>query len=214
MKKCTKCQIDKNLDEFGKRKTNKDGLKYTCKKCESDYGKQNYILNKDKINQKTKEYYNKNRDVILPKNREKSNNWRKNNHEKSIIIQRERRKKFLHQIREYDNNWKKNRRKTDINYKIKVNLRERIRKAVINDFKRGKTLKLLGCSIEYYKQYLSSLFTSEMTWENYGAYWEIDHIVSICNFNLVEEGEQFKAFNYLNTRPLEKSQNRQRKKYN
>ena len=38
LKRCSKCKIEKDISEFFKRKKNKDGLRYQCKKCEqSDY---------------------------------------------------------------------------------------------------------------------------------------------------------------------------------
>ena len=33
MKTCTKCNIQKNIDEFGKNKNTNDGLNCWCKKC-------------------------------------------------------------------------------------------------------------------------------------------------------------------------------------
>ena len=35
MKECKKCKEQKELTEFGNKKTNKDGLQSTCKKCEA-----------------------------------------------------------------------------------------------------------------------------------------------------------------------------------
>ena len=49
-----------------------------------------------------------------------------------------------------------------------------------------------------------------MNWDNFGEYWEIDHIKGICNWDKDKIDE---AFHYTNTRPLEKITNRKRKKY-
>ena len=73
------------------------------------------------------------------------------------------------------------------------------------------TEKYLGCSLENYKLYLESLFTSEMSWSNYGrkgGYWEIDHIRPTTSFDLTKEEEIKAAFHYLNTQPLPISENR------
>jgi hypothetical protein len=71
--------------------------------------------------------------------------------------------------------------------------------------------KLLGCTEDEYKSYLQSLFKENMNFKNYGE-WEIDHIKPVSLFNLYNEDELFKCFNYKNTQPLWKSENR--KKYN
>ena len=81
-----------------------------------------------------------------------------------------------------------------------------------NNIKLNMTYaKLLGCKEEEYKLYLQSLFKENMTFENYGD-WEIDHIRPISSFKLEDENELKLCFNYKNTQPLWKTENR--KKYN
>ena len=54
-----------------------------------------------------------------------------------------------------------------------------------------------------------------MNWDNYGTYWEIDHIIPRNLFNNIFD---YKSKNFqicwslMNLRPLEKSLNRQRPK--
>jgi hypothetical protein len=47
-----------------------------------------------------------------------------------------------------------------------------------------------------------------MSWDNWGPYWEIDHILPLSSFNLNTLLEQKKAFNYKNTQPLTIHENR------
>ena len=70
-----------------------------------------------------------------------------------------------------------------------------------NAIKSNRTLELIGCSISYLMNYLKAKFTEGMTWENHGE-WHIDHIKPCCSFNLLEEEEQKKCFNYINLQPL------------
>ena len=42
----------------------------------------------------------------------------------------------------------------------------------------------------------------EMTWENYGSKWHIDHIIPISSFNLKNREEFLQACNWLNLQPL------------
>ena len=51
-----------------------------------------------------------------------------------------------------------------------------------------------------------------MNWDNYGSYWEIDHIKPVNTFDLSKEKEILECFNYKNTRPLSVVENRKRPK--
>jgi len=45
-KKCSKCQIEKEINEFRKDKTKSDGYYSSCKKCKLEYRREN----KDMVN--------------------------------------------------------------------------------------------------------------------------------------------------------------------
>jgi superfamily II helicase len=61
MKKCNKCLIEKELIEFYKDKSKKDGLKTICKECQKNY----INLNKEYILERGKKYYQNNKEKIL-----------------------------------------------------------------------------------------------------------------------------------------------------
>lgn len=46
MKICTRCNVEKTLECFSKKKQNKDGLQYICKACQSLIIKEHYKNNK------------------------------------------------------------------------------------------------------------------------------------------------------------------------
>ena len=46
-----------------------------------------------------------------------------------------------------------------------------------------------------------------MTWENYGTYWHIDHIIPCGAFDLTKKTAQKKCFHYSNLQPLEAVEN-------
>ena len=52
-----------------------------------------------------------------------------------------------------------------------------------------------------------------MSWDNYGSYWDIDHIIPCASFNLDNLEEQKKCFIFTNTRPLSKIENQRKNKY-
>ena len=85
--------------------------------------------------------------------------------------------------------------------KIKRNLRRRVHHAIRGNYKSDNTFNLIGCSPMFFKEYIESLFTDDMSWDNYGE-WHIDHIVECFRFDLSLEEEQRKCFHYTNQRPL------------
>lgn len=62
-----------------------------------------------------------------------------------------------------------------------------------------KTDEYLGCTYEEGRNYLASLFTEGMTWDNHGE-WHIDHIIPLASAKTREELEPL--FHYTNLQPL------------
>ena len=79
-KTCTKCgeTLPATTEYFYKNKCGKYGLESICKKCKSEYSKQHYEDNRDKISERHKQYREKNRD----KRREYSKQYREKNKDK------------------------------------------------------------------------------------------------------------------------------------
>ena len=46
-----------------------------------------------------------------------------------------------------------------------------------------------------------------MTFENYGSMWQIDHCLPIASFNLLDENDMKKCFNWINFRPMYSNEN-------
>jgi len=65
-KHCTKCDQDKGLSEFSKRRSSKDGLQSQCRACGRAYQE----ANREKIRAKKKAYREANREKFLAYNRE------------------------------------------------------------------------------------------------------------------------------------------------
>lgn len=88
-------------------------------------------------------------------------------------------------------------------YKVTHSLRQRTRNALFGRSKSQCTLKMLGCSIEFFMSYMESKFKDGMTWENYGLHgWHIDHIKPCSWFDMSKPEEQQKCFHYTNLQPL------------
>ena len=46
-----------------------------------------------------------------------------------------------------------------------------------------------------------------MTIENYGSVWQVDHCLPIASFNLLDENDVKKCFNWVNLRPMYSTEN-------
>jgi hypothetical protein len=166
------------------------------KKCfykdkHKNYGISTYCKSCDHIREMEKE---------RSKNRQVGTKPRYKNEEDKIVRQRITRRKYRNK-----------RLKNDIDFKLKERLRYKVWRTT-RKYKNNKFSELLGCNISYFKKHIESNFNLNMSWDNYGEYWEIDHIIPISIFNLKKESEQKKCWNYRNLRPLEKNKNRE--KYN
>jgi|688.fasta_scaffold434599_1 hypothetical protein len=194
LKICSKCKETKFVLDFYKDKTRKDGYRSRCKICcnieSSDYQKLNPHITIKKSKKfrennpnKIKEIHKKWRDSNVPSERERSNNWKKNNKNKV-------------------NNYKKERRKTDSLYKIKENLRNRIRSFLkLNGIQKlNRTFDIVGCSPEFLKEYLEKKFTDGMSWDLIGNHIHIDHIIPLSSAKNSEE--VYKLCHYTNLQPL------------
>ncbi len=99
------------------------------------------------------------------------------------------------------------RSKEDINYRLKHSIRTRVY-YMIKENKINSSSFLIGCTVDHLKQHLEKQFRPGMSWENYGSYWEIDHIKPCISFDLSNPEEQKKCFHYTNLQPLTCRENR------
>ncbi len=198
MQKCKKCGETKTKDSFYKQKRMKNGIRSLCKSCwnkiSSEYYREYYINNREKLREKKKEWSKKNIDKIREykkKEYNKRNNrkWRRNNRDK---------------INEY------NRRRSQSNPKIRVDdaMRRGIHRA-IGDKKNGRGWeKFVDYSLDDLVKHLEAQFEDWMTWENYGE-WHIDHIKpqSLFNYTKPEDPEFKECWSLDNLQPLERMEN-------
>jgi hypothetical protein len=220
IKTCNKCNIEKSLSEFFSDKTRKDGYSYKCKECFPKKIKKQKIINGYKNctkcnNIKHIEEFYKNPGNTLgfdPKCKICKNEYRKDKNlnkwnSKYNQTNKEYRKKYFQDNKENIYKRLKEFKHKDKTYHIGCILRTQLN----NYIRKGKGKKhtsvknLIGCDIEFFKNYISNKFLPEMTWENYGNIWELDHIIPLVDFNLNELKEQQKAFNYINYQPLFKT---------
>ena len=118
--------------------------------------------------------------------------------------ERERCRKHKFQISEKINDYIKNRLKTDLNCKLASYIKNRLYKAykTQNVMKTNKTFDLLGCSHSFFKSWIIHQLYGNMTIENYGSVWQIDHCLAVATFNLLGEIDMKNCFNWIILRPM------------
>ena len=158
---------------------------------------------------KRKERYINNKQSILEQQKE----YRKRRIEEDpdfLVRERERLRKYK-QTREYKdkaNARKRFRLRNDPEYKLKENLRNRVRK-FLKGAKSNKTEILIGCTWEELFRHIEEQFSDGMSWQNQGE-WEIDHIVPCHAFKgeLNIEANQRILCWFRNLQPLWSDENR------
>jgi hypothetical protein len=87
--------------------------------------------------------------------------------------------------------------------RIAHNLRSRLSKFI----KKEHTFDYVGLSHEEFRDWLLYQFDKNMNWDNYGSYWQIDHVVPCASFDLTKEEDIHKCNHWTNLRPLDKKTN-------
>lgn len=64
-KVCTKCNIEKTIDDFYKDSCSRDGLESRCKKCQNERRRIYYENNKEKVETYAKQYRGDNRNILI-----------------------------------------------------------------------------------------------------------------------------------------------------
>lgn len=142
--------------------------------------RENYLKNHEKNKQRHRDYYYNNKEKLAIKAKE----WKQKN-------------------KKHVNDRYNNKKKTDINFRLTVQLRDRIKKAIKNNAKGGSAVRDLGCTIPEFKKYIEAKFQSGMTWENWSLHgWHLDHIIPLDSFDLTDREQFLKACHYTNMQPL------------
>ena len=195
-KTCIHCNESKSIDCFSKACKNKDGYNGKCKLCIQKYQASYRVNNQEKTKEGQKNWYLRNQH----KKKNKTKQYKLNHKEKT----KEYNKQYKINNKDKINKWNKNY-KPSLNSKISIAIRNRVRAAIKynNSKKSESTHKLLGCTIEFFKEYIESKFTKGMSWKNYGNNgWHFDHVRCCHSFNLSDSQQQKICFHYTNYQPL------------
>ena len=216
---CNKCNIEKPIDQFGKKNN-----KYLsrCKQCINNYMKEYCLKNKEYKKTNNKKYRENHKEKI----KEITKNWRENNKIHKKEIDKQYYENNIDKIKEYNKSYyKKNKkkllekakiyknkkRKEDELFKIKGQIRHMINisfnKKGLNKSKH--TEEIIGMPIKDFYNYLLQTFK-----DNYGYEYDgkekihIDHIKPLKYAKTKEE--VIKLCNYKNLQLLKAKDNLQK----
>ena len=200
-KDCNQCGITKLKNCFYKDKKTKDGLFNCCKDCQKAYDAKRYQENKDKIKARgAASYYEANKQEILAHNAKPENKAKTAEYNAAYSAKPESKMKRNARLTK--------RRKTDEGYRIEVNLRSRLKKAMNGVKKSASTLTLVGLqsgtAINNHLNLKSPWFKEQGT-----PYEElaIDHIIPCAEYKLEKPDHQKACFHYTNLQWLTKPDN-------
>lgn len=97
------------------------------------------------------------------------------------------------------------------NARLANNIRSRIRDVMKGKIKTDNTMKMLGCTAKEFMAHLQKHFERGMSFNNYGHFWSVDHVIPLARFDLTKPDHQKIAFHYTNTRPCWNDENIRKK---
>lgn len=231
MKQCSQCKEWKDESEFSKDKYGIQGLRSNCKLCCKAYRdshkeqiKEYGILYNKKNKDKIKEYNQ--RRYKTKEHKEYHYNFMKSYNEKHKEENRKYQKAYYEQNKQYILQRCKNYRETN---KEVIQQRDKLRynknkltysfgSAICKSLKGAKAEQhwedLVPYNLQQLKEHLEKQFDENMDWDNYGTYWEIDHIIpqNMFIFDNYNDSEFLICWSLVNLRPLERLSNRRRPK--
>lgn len=215
-KSCSKCKLDQPLAAYSNCKARRDGKCPVCKVCKKEDDRRYRSLNLEKKRAKDREYARTHAESIRAKAaawykanpqqaRASRKKWFENNRDKHYVSARLWRSKNVEVVRAYMRNWCKQKYDSDEAFRTRAILSSRLRGCVKK--KTEQTMDVLGCDISAFLDWIEYQFEEDMSWDNMGTYWVIDHVVPCASFDLSNKAAVAECFHWSNMRPLEAKEN-------
>lgn len=200
-KTCVRCGEERDIKRFRPTRNVCNDCLYDDRKT---YMKDYYEKNKKEW--KEKEHL-RNKKKIEELDESKTKECRDCKENKSIIEFRLNRNRCKDCERKFNREYVLDRRHNDPICKIIYNCRNRLLSAIGKQNKKQETVSYLGEDINNIKKWLEFCFVDTMTWDNQGSFWHIDHVIPVSRFNLKNEEDVIRCFNWKNLSPLTKKEN-------
>ncbi len=221
IKRCSCCKNIKSRKEFYLASGQTDGNTSKCKKCIYDkrltnenwqeYSKKYCKENREALNEKGKKFRQENPDKVTQYNRtynsahvKEQQAYKKEYHEKNKDKISEYTKEYHEKNKDKINEYQNNRRRTNVTHRLSKYFSTRLYHSLKSGKANAHWENIVGYTLEELMRHLESKFDCNMTWENYGIYWQIDHIVPVAAFNYITYiDESFKrCWSLKNLQPL------------
>ena len=193
-RECKVCKevFPKTKEHFYLKDSKTGRLDRTCKKCD-DSRKSKW--NKDNIEKKrqhSRDHYENNRELVLEK-------------------QKIKRQESSH-LREYHKDYYHKNLKDLPQYKLKRNVSRAVHHGLTRQqgSKHGEsTFQHLPYTPVQLREHLEKQFDDNMSWDNYGSYWHLDHIhpQSLLPYDSFQHPNFIKCWSLNNLQPLEAKEN-------
>ena len=195
-KTCSTCGQDLTIDHFHKSKKGKYGVTSTCKACRAKKDRIRHGSIKTHkgrhLNTETHKWCPSCSRLLL-----REGNFYRNRTTKDGLRSECKR---CHSNREV------NKRANNPAHKLRTNVSRSIRGMLSGKHKVASCLAYLPYSLEQLRE---NQFDDKMSWENYGSYWDLDHIYphSKLPYDSMEHPNFEKCWGLENLQPLEKLEN-------
>jgi hypothetical protein len=235
--KCKDCHNEERKERNEKLAEVAPTVKKICKECNEEKTGDLFVLStltcKACFSEKNKEANHRPSDLDPPKvcrncetelpathfrhqeatckecNKLKLYGWREDNKEQFLAIcKKYRTSDEAKEVRRVNRNAKY---REDIVFKLIGLYRTRVRLCIKKKYYPKNTAfdyaTLLGCPWDFLVGWLEFNMTDAMTWENYGPFWHVDHVIPCASFDFSKEEDRRKCFNWTNLMPLEGIEN-------
>ena len=206
-KKCGKCGEVKPIEMFRimtEKRISRVANPITypcsmCRACEAAMARARHHKNREHNIARNKEYKQKHSDELKVKRQA----YLRNNAEHV----RERYKKYCENNREKLCKIAADYRNNNIGQHLRAVFRSRLAEKL----KKVKpTGEYIGTKMSIVKKWIEWNMLDDMTWENWGSLWQIDHTLPINLFDMEDDMNVFICFNWKNLMPLYASYNRKK----
>lgn len=215
VKICTTCNEEKNGTEF------RYGLNI-CKKCQGIAELE--ANNKPSVDAPPITCNKCNTEKPAPEFRSKSRICRKCETDRLYVWRENNKEQFLGLCKKYRSkpsskekaNAYKREKYLDESVKIKTlyvcrirGLLKQVGQKYIKEGMKGteKYEATLGCTFPTLKKWIEFNFKDDMTWENFGSKWHLDHVTPCASFDMTNKEHQSLCFHWSNLQPLDGIEN-------
>ncbi len=217
-KTCSVCGDTKNITYFHRCSKKSNRVQSHCKQCDKLRHEAWRARNPDKVNGY-------------------SRNWALLNQEKRKAVCAKYQKTHAAKLRDYTQRWKaahpdykapsqldpqkqrayrmtsKAKSRSTPKGRLTAAVSLAVRRSMVKGAKAGdRWVRIVGYTLPELMVHLEGQFTPEMSWSNYGVYWQIDHILPIASFDFsTSEDQAFKdCWALSNLQPLEALENKKK----